>query len=473
MAGLLDFLLGQSGQPGLLGGYGGPAYPGGGADGGNPYGSAPPAASAAIPAGAMPAQFNGGAQSSMPQGMPSYPDNPLTAMFPAAANTVYQRQATQFALKSLMAPVAQGGRGMSFPEAMIVLQNPKVQEHLFGAPTQTGTAEFPNGTKLPTYSIHGGAPQYAMPQDPTLRGLINAPVKVGDSKVGEIGAPVVYQNGAYNTIYPGQQGTPAAPGAAPSSPQGNQPQQRGFNGQPILGGLQRAIGINNQLLQNKEDIKNDSDAFTKDFTGIQSAGRNAIAGSQQAQLLKHITLDPNFYSGPLSDYVKTYRQAQAIFGSDPGKAAPAELFTKIASNMLQEQIKSMGQSGVGRVLMAEVNIMRQAIASMDNTPQGNRALAEILSRTYQHQQAIAEIARSIKAPPGQRSAMLNQAVDQYLKQSPLFSPQELQHPSILGAPDAPQGATRWTPQQARAWGQSVGLKPGDPIRINGHMGAIP
>lgn len=223
----------------------------------------------------------------------------------------------------------------------------------------------------------------------------------------------------------------------------------------------------------KEAYKQDADAFQKQYTGIQTAGQNAITGMQKAQLLKNATLDPNFYSGPLSDYVKTYRQFQSVFGSNPGTAAPAELFTKVANDMLQEQIKSMGQSGVGRVLQAEVNIMKQSIATLGNTALSNRALAEIVSRTYQHAQEIADITRGVPKVPGKMTDTLNQAAGDYLKSHPMFTPQELQHPQILGAPDAPPQSAQWSPQQKQQWAKSVGLKSGDPIRFNGQVVSVP
>jgi hypothetical protein len=49
----------------------------------------------------------------------------------------------------------------------------------------------------------------------------------------------------------------------------------------------------------------------------------------------------------------------------------------------------------------------------------------------------------------------------------------VQHPELLGAPDAPPASAQWTPQQKRNWATGVGLKPGDPIRFNGQIQAVP
>ena len=84
-------------------------------------------------------------------------------------------------------------------------------------------------------------------------------------------------------------------------------------------------------------------------------------------------------------------------GGDPNKAMPQEAFSKIVNDLLQEQVKAMGQSGVGRVLQSEVNIMRQAIASLGITPASNQLLLELTKRTYQKNMEIAQIAPAIQA----------------------------------------------------------------------------
>lgn len=480
MAGLLDFLLG--GGAGLLGGspaaYAGPGSMNFGAgDPSNaqrqfalpqfspqmaqPQAQDAMAQGAAPPASPMQATADGGI--GMGGGIKSGLFNMLAAMNPAAANAVIQRQMKIGALQSLPGT-------MPMAQKLAVLQNPKVQEAIYGNPQAAGEFKF-GDVSVP--NMVGGGRQMGMASPGGGQGgqfslanmlQLNDQLQQRKAQIGAYGDNLKQTPDQKNAGVPDQTGIPGV-GARPASPTLGQP--LGAPGTPTSG---------NPVLDFKskeKDMENDSGAYQKDFTGLQSTGRNAIVGAQQAKLLKQLTQDPNFYSGPVSDYVKTYRQFQSVLGDDPGKATPAELFTKVANNMLQEQIKSMGQSGVGRVLQAEVNIMRQATASMDNTPQGNRALAEILSRTYQHQQDIANIARGIQAPPGQRSAALNAAVDDYLKANPLFKPEEMQNPKLLGAPEAPPQAAKWSPQQARSWAQGLGLRQGDPVRINGQLGAVP
>jgi hypothetical protein len=219
--------------------------------------------------------------------------------------------------------------------------------------------------------------------------------------------------------------------------------------------------------------KQDIETFTKRNAPIQAAAQMSYDGIQKAKLMKQLTLDPNFYSGPLNQNVQTYNQFKAIFGQNPSSAVPMEAFNKVANDMLTEQIKALGQSGAGRVMLAEVNNMKASVAGLGITPQTNRVLAEIVQRVYAKSQHIAEIANSVPQTPGQMNRTLDTQIQSYLQKNPMFTPEELRTPALLGAPDTPPGSERWSPGQARAWGAKIGLKPGDPIRVDGKIRAIP
>jgi hypothetical protein len=124
-------------------------------------------------------------------------------------------------------------------------------------------------------------------------------------------------------------------------------------------------------------------------------------------------------------------------------------------------------------MLAEVNNMKASVAGLGITPQTNRVLAEIVQRVYAKSQHIADIANSVPQTPGQMNRTLDTQIQSYLQKNPMFTPQELRTPSLLGAPDTPSGSERWSPGQARAWGAKIGLKPGDPIRVDGKIRAIP
>jgi len=178
---------------------------------------------------------------------------------------------------------------------------------------------------------------------------------------------------------------------------------------------------------------------------------------------------PGFYSGPFSKEYQSFQQFKSIFGQNPASALPAEAFQKVVNDMLAEQVKAMGKSGVGRVLQSEVNVMRNAIASMGITEASNRALMELVQRSYQKAIDIGNLTRNL--PPN--SAVLNQTVQNYLRQSPLFTPAEVRNPALLGSKEPPPESAGWSAAQRRQWGADNGLPPGSPIMFNGHLGQVP
>lgn len=221
-----------------------------------------------------------------------------------------------------------------------------------------------------------------------------------------------------------------------------------------------------------EASKLDVTNFDKKYTGIQQLGEAAYNGLQKAALASRLTTDPNFYSGPLEPTVKMYNQFKSVFGENPTAAMPQEAFNKVVTDMLTEQIKALGASGVGRVLQTEVQNMRQSIASLGVTPASNRALLEVVSRVYKQAQDISGISQTVdRKNPGTMTQQLDQKIDQYYRSHPLFTPDELNDPRVLAAPTAPTNIQ--TVDQARAWGKQQGLNTGDPIRVNGVIKALP
>lgn len=199
----------------------------------------------------------------------------------------------------------------------------------------------------------------------------------------------------------------------------------------------------------------DSKAFTKNNTAIQSLGHAAGVGQQKVALAKELVNSPDFYSGPLEPTNRLYKQWLANFGK-PSAAVPQEAFNKIVNDMLAEQVKAMGQAGVGRVLLAEVQTMKQAIASLGITPASNRILLETVDRVYKANERAGEIGRSLRVPPGAlRSPALAEAIARDEAAHPLFSPAELRDPRLIAPPRV------MTPADA----QKLGVSPGDPIEV--------
>jgi hypothetical protein len=252
-------------------------------------------------------------------------------------------------------------------------------------------------------------------------------------------------------------------------------------GQPTTEALnardQNIQSTQTQQAANKEFVESNVKSFAADYKNIVTLGRSSSQLQQQAQLAKNLTLQPGFYSGPFHEGVESYQQFRSVFGANPSAATPMEAFNKVTNDLLASQIKAMAQSGVGRVLQAEVNIMKQGIASLGITPQTNRAQLEMLNRIYSEEQRYAQIAEQVRQDPRispqDKGTVLNQMIAQWQQQHPLFTEQEKQHPQVLGAPDAPPQSAQWTPAQKRSWASGIGLQPGDPVRMNGQIVAVP
>lgn len=207
----------------------------------------------------------------------------------------------------------------------------------------------------------------------------------------------------------------------------------------------------------KTQAEDDVKSWQKKYDSAQALGQQAIPGIQKAELGMRMINDNNFYSGPFESTSRTFKQFAATLGIDPNKALPQETLYKITNDMLAEQVKAMGQSGVGRVLQTEVNTMRNSIASLGITPATNRLLLETVKRVYQHNADLAQLARNHHGAPGQINQSFDQKAAEYLQQHPLFTPEEMANPTLIAPP------TFQTVEQMKA----ANLAPGSAFKVAG------
>lgn len=185
----------------------------------------------------------------------------------------------------------------------------------------------------------------------------------------------------------------------------------------------------------KKLSEDDANSYQKKYDGIQKLGAESTVGLHKANLAKSLLNDSGFYSGPLEPTNRLFKQFAATVGADPNKAMPQEALNKVINDMLTEQIRALGGSGVGQVRVAEVNIMKQAIASLGLTPATNRLLVEIVSRNYKDNQELAKIARDYKGAPGRMNPGLDTAINKHLESHPLFTKDELSDPRLIAPPE--------------------------------------
>jgi len=200
----------------------------------------------------------------------------------------------------------------------------------------------------------------------------------------------------------------------------------------------------------KASITKDEDAFAKKSQAALETGQTASESRHMIQLGKAIVNSPQFHSGVMQPTTTEFKRWVTALGGDPNAALTPEVFQKLVSNMLTEQIKAMGAAGVGRVLMTEVQNMQKGIASGTLTPASNLLLLELLDRTYQRQSAIAGMVKDIPLKPGQRNVLFQDKIREYNESHPFFSDNELKDMRLIAPP------TIRGPADIASWGIKKG-----------------
>lgn len=185
---------------------------------------------------------------------------------------------------------------------------------------------------------------------------------------------------------------------------------------------------------NKDDVKNYTEA-QKTYT--QNGGPRALNAIGQLKLADKMVDDPRFYSGPLANFAEVVQKARAIVGKDPGMAAPMEIFNKIISGDVVQELKQQ-LGGLGQIRLAEINLINQSVANLYNTPAANKAVLNVMLRVNEQAVKNGEIARAYAA--GWRwndggkpyrsnevptNAGLADAINKYTTNNPLFTDAEI------------------------------------------------
>ena len=137
-------------------------------------------------------------------------------------------------------------------------------------------------------------------------------------------------------------------------------------------------------------------------------------------------------------------------------------------NQQRDELQAGGISG-GRIFAPMVDLVTKASANLGTTLAGNRLLVEVMDRAGQVGRQVRNMAADYKDPRAGNGGILDAGFDKkignYLDSHPIFTKEELSKPELIGAPTAPVGLK--DTQSRKAWGQGMGLNPGDPFRVNG------
>lgn len=187
--------------------------------------------------------------------------------------------------------------------------------------------------------------------------------------------------------------------SAPPSPAGPQVAQAGSQGQagplgPFVDQLKQwEIGNKVQQAGQEAGAKGFAEDAEKERVGLNEAATKSATGLSQLQTAKSLLDDPNLSAGFLFKARGELQKAKAWLGNNPNAARANEVFDKvIASQTLPElsaQTKQMGQ-----VRLAELQVVQNSLASRNLTPEGAKAVLDIMMNAHRLNMNVSELANS-------------------------------------------------------------------------------
>ena len=223
---------------------------------------------------------------------------------------------------------------------------------------------------------------------------------------------------------------------------------------PQIGGMLQGVrdfGLDS--LARQKAIEQNTAQYAKVYQDRNNAGTIAIRSIPSIQMALNLTKDPTFISGLFGGGRLDVAKAKAFLsdyaGTDPKAALATEMFQKLMSGNIVEDMKVM-LGGLGQVRNAEINLLTQATGNLYNTPIANQAVLQIMLRTHQLVGNLAQMAtaytqgvrwdpktgQAYKDPNAIKGVLdpgWDQVQQQYMLHHPIFSDNEISHyEKILG-----------------------------------------
>lgn len=207
------------------------------------------------------------------------------------------------------------------------------------------------------------------------------------------------------------------------------------------------------------------------YTGIGQAARLYETGGGRTynDMAKSLLNQPAMYTGFGNGVISDANKLRAVIGGDPRAAQYQEALAKLTAADVQNTINetkaeaSQGSptSAAGRIFGQQVELAMKTAYSQENTLAGNRYLAEMKSRMGEYQVHLRDMAADYYSQHKTLDEGFDRIVKADLEKHPLFTKQEMQNPSLIGAPTSP-----YTDKgRLSAWAQQMGLKAGDAVRL--------
>lgn len=140
----------------------------------------------------------------------------------------------------------------------------------------------------------------------------------------------------------------------------------------------------------EEYQKKDVEAHRKLTDETTQRGRLARTYLPELEMASNLINNPNFISGsfqPLRDQVQRFK---GTFGFDPTAAAPNEIFDKIMSRSILNDLK-LSLGGLGQVRVAEIDLLKQATANRSMTKEGMAHVIDLMVRLHKDAERIGTI----------------------------------------------------------------------------------
>lgn len=210
-----------------------------------------------------------------------------------------------------------------------------------------------------------------------------------------------------------------------------------FRRDPAL--MQLAIDLKKAGATNVTQIQRGENAYeveraktrAKRADEFQTQGDKAFSTLGTISSMRQLMSDPNFRSGIMTErVVLPMRQAIVALGGDSKAAASMEAFRALANKSV---LDSMGGSLGTGFSNADRDFVVSQSPGLGNTPDGNKALIDILEKVEKRKIEIAKLAQAYEQEKGRLDAGFDRILTQFREKNPLFTGDERQRIQVLTA----------------------------------------